>query len=872
MTAKSPPAFHIQDPSEVNAHLPVRIANVECTLTKSGEGNLWLVDNQVELGSSQFEVWQRQVCSDPEQVAKAFFEFWAGYWLRDDEYALTSLDAWSQFCGFLQAAPEIADNFEDSAHSLDEWLLAIKRTKPGTARGICGFSQPEMLSMSTSLLSRIVDIFNMSSTHGLPSWLMLAKVALLAKTNDSSAIQNTRPITIFSLLFRTWAKVSAHRLLMNWARVIPSNVAGALPGRSSTTLTLKSALHIEHSLQIHSALGGFSLDISKCFNGFGRLPIQMLLQRLGLGKKQSAFWIKSLAGMSRTVLLLGSYSQPQVASTGCAEGDPMAVTAMVAIGFNWHSLMTSLGLRATAFADDWSWTSGNFPLHVEALKLTHEFLKALRLTSDPRKCWCWSTTASGRAAWSKVNLQVMGNPRHYKIALAERELGVFLHYSRSIQTGCQIDRISDGLNRLTRLGHLPLSITAKAKLIQSNIWPSVFFRCEGVYIGKAHFDKLRSRASRVLVSKTPATSPELSLTLLSCYVEDPVVYALKHSLMIWRRMMLEGDDLPVHFREILRAAKLDPMRAYGPASALKCYLQKIEWLVDDEGYICSHRGMRVLLHCLSKRDLSNLLHETWDQAISAKISERKDFAEWPVIDSLYTDLIPRPSDAREEGMLAVLLSLGTIYNGQADHWADSEDVTSCPLCDAANERVHFPLNCAGVSDVLWEFSSLLGKVKGLCPHMFFLPAIYRHPRMTMMETICDAREFPDPFNLSELGWDGVSLPRFYTDGSCPYPKLPRGHIACYSIIWDSLVSDDDRRSVAGQYRDLGTFPPCLIPVQAALPVGSQTNNRAELSAVIQLVRSQPAAIVICDSQYTIDLFMSVSVAPIPFLHQDKQNF
>lgn len=168
------------------------------------------------------------------------------------------------------------------------------------------------------------------------------------------------------------------------------------------------------------------MDISKCFNGFGRLPVSILLKRMGMGGKQLNFWSRSISRMTRSVLLLGSYSEPVAARASCAEGDPLAVAAMVSIGFMWYRLMASVGVRCTVFADDWTWQVVHTKLRIEALRLTHSFLRALRLTSDPCKCWSWSTTVQGRRAWPDINIAVMGSPRHYKLALAERELGMFL--------------------------------------------------------------------------------------------------------------------------------------------------------------------------------------------------------------------------------------------------------------------------------------------------------------------------------------------------------------------------------------------------------------------------------------------------------------
>ena len=99
-----------------------------------------------------------------------------------------------------------------------------------------------------------------------------------------------------------------------------------------SVLALRSAFSLENSFHIGSELGGYVLDITKCFNGFGRIPSMWMMQSNGMTKAHADFWLKSMEKMSRTVFLGGSYSQPRFSTTGCAEGDPIAVCVMVQIG------------------------------------------------------------------------------------------------------------------------------------------------------------------------------------------------------------------------------------------------------------------------------------------------------------------------------------------------------------------------------------------------------------------------------------------------------------------------------------------------------------------------------------------------------------
>lgn len=210
-------------------------------------------------------------------------------------------------------------------------------------------------------------------------------------------------------------------------------------------------------------------------------------------------------------------------------------------------------------------------------------------------------------------------------------------------------------------------------------------------------------------------------------------------------------------------------------------------------------------------------------------------------------------------------SLGTLFNQQANHWAsDESEAVRCPLCDEPNDRVHFPL-CMQL-----EHQNLVDKIKAHAPHMVFLPVIYRRPKMRLLDGIWD---LPEPFKLLGHGFEVLpDKPVFYTDGSCPFPRLPRGHIAAIAVVGDSLTCDSDRRNRAHLARHSKRIPTTLIPIQAGMVPGKQTVNRAEFTALLQVARSVPFAVIHSDSQWAIDRFAEVAADPCPFSHHHKANF
>ena len=411
---------------------------------------------------------------------------------------------------------------------------------------------------------------------------MVTRVVLVPKKADACTFGDMRPITIYSLLFRIWAKVASRRLLLQWKMALPTAIVGGIPGRSCAQLSLVTALKHEQGIRLSSDIGGFSLDITKCFNALPRLPALHLLRKGGFGVTQSTLWSKSLAKMCRSACFMGTNSVVSPATTGLPEGDPIAVCAIVMFGYLWAAPLLDRGLDCSLFYDDWSWNSSNSDLHIFAMRHTQRFLLSLSLSSDPAKCWCWASTPKARKAWLSINEAVVGSPHAYRVSLSERALGVLLHYSRQVTLGCQVTRLENGLQRLQRMMRLPVSADQKALLIQTNVWPSCLYGADIVYVGVKHFAKLRSYASAVLVSKTKATSPLLTLSAVSQHVVDPFLYLLLRTLGLWRVLYCKSPDTS-YLDGLLASASDDPHSAFGPAGALRCYLRQISWSVDSEG-------------------------------------------------------------------------------------------------------------------------------------------------------------------------------------------------------------------------------------------------------------------------------------------------
>ena len=129
--------------------------------------------------------------------------------------------------------------------------------------------------------------------------MMQARVTLLAKNTEPRHCGDTRPITIMSTLCRLASKIIADQVLKIWSTRRPPTISGGLPRRGCRDLTLMQQILVERAHQHHQTLFGFVLDLEKAFNTFPRLPIAILLTRLGIKLADVTWWFTSLGRLER---------------------------------------------------------------------------------------------------------------------------------------------------------------------------------------------------------------------------------------------------------------------------------------------------------------------------------------------------------------------------------------------------------------------------------------------------------------------------------------------------------------------------------------------------------------------------------------------
>eukprot|EP00438_Fugacium_kawagutii_P008981 Skav223560 [mRNA] locus=scaffold2197:51047:52243:- [translate_table: standard] len=263
------------------------------------------------------------------------------------------------------------------------------------------------------------------------------------------------------------------------------------------------------------------------------------------------------------------------------------------------------------------------------------------------------------------------------------------------------------------------------------------------------------------------------------------------------------------------------------------------------------------LDTIPSAHLHNFLWDAWDVILTQRIHERKGLQLWPEIDSLETRRVPLPENNREHAVIANLRCIGSIWADQKEKWTDihNSDELTCPLCSEKDTREHFPFECQGIAELAEQYAEETKLAKTQFPHLCFLPVIHKHPQLKILQQAHFARTLPAPFVPLQM-FDDDGFENFYTDGSCIFPEQG-GRLSSFAIIQDCCTNDLQRIEQVLRYKETGLMPTSFRTVQVGMTTGPQTINRAEFSALLQIVSSCGHARVHSDSAWAIDAFAMV---------------
>ena len=204
----------------------------------------------------------------------------------------------------------------------DQWYRALKRYKPSAARGVDGISHRDLLSLPLAWTERLLAMLH-DIELGRTNWptaILYGVVNVLAKNEGASTVDRFRPVVIFSVIYRTWARVRSKQLLRWLTPKMDVEAFGFMPGCEPSQLWLALQAEIERTLQVHGDLRGLSTDLTRAFNFIPRQHSFSLAEHLGVPARITVPWRLFLDHCTRAFDVRGHLSSCTTSSCGLPEG------------------------------------------------------------------------------------------------------------------------------------------------------------------------------------------------------------------------------------------------------------------------------------------------------------------------------------------------------------------------------------------------------------------------------------------------------------------------------------------------------------------------------------------------------------------------
>ena len=701
----------------------------------------------------------------------------------------------------------------------------------------------------------------------------MGRVNVLAKVDSPSGYNDGRPICVLPTMYRLWSSVLCTKLLQFWSTRMPAAVMGGLPNRAARDVTYSLQQAVESAEASGEPLSGFVLDIIKCFNALPRQPMLKLLTHLGCPMVYARSWIFSLSRMLRSSSFGGDVSQGHPSTTGAIEGDAMSVAACISFCWLLSTALSDFGVDPALFVDNWAWSSPRHEFHGHALLQLLELCRALKLSIDWNKSFAWSRDKLGLHWWRTVGQHFLPPGISLRVLPEAKDLGAAMRYRGGKILGCIKLRLAEGVRRLMALKHQPRPLQNKAKLIQTSVWPAVFFGTEAHCLGLKHIATLRTAATRALVGTHSHTNPYLALSVLAPGLQDPELFYLTSTLRYLQRALRAMPAVGQAVLQTAVQASGSPYRVTGPGSALRALLHRNGWTLHPQGTLSAPGNVRLSLFTSSSKDLSEALRMAWSHKVQAAICSRNGLARAPLPDPFTTVRLLCEYGPADQKTLALHITGAFQTAASKALWSPGTS-PACPWCGKDETKHHRFLQCPAFHNIRMQHPEAIEALTSVSPHWIYAPFADLPEEVGILSLVFASRAPPSvPVQEAAL-LQAEALPRlhFFTDGSCANPSIPYARHAAWSVVLDCAVSAPDRALAHQYWQQTGQVPPSFQVRSCGLVPGRQTIARAEMWAALQAVRlafhaGAPPTRIATDSSYVVKVLSRLQVG-LPLSHVD----
>ena len=767
-------------------------------------------------------------------VFREFQRFWAPIWLRENQHEQFDQGAWEDF--FQQLEDIVLPKF-DLKVTLDDpelWISTIQRMKSYTAHGACGWRTEELKVLPKQAIYDLCEIFKKIWPSGMPANLAQARVIMLEKNAAPKGIQDGRPITILSVVSRLASKLIADQVLLQLSTLLPPQISGGLVARGTYDLSVQQHFQIEKAISNRTQLGGDTLDLVKAFNYIPRCPLRQLFCLFGVPDIPANFWFVGLSNLKRFPQVQGCLGEPLSSTCGVPEGDAMSVLSMVLLSATYYYKICTPRVQPYAYADNWSFMTMSEREQFKTLKSILNFVASLKMKIDHSKSWAWGTSKQFRDSCQDLELLFPDGLTPIVVKTSTKDLGYHIHYDKRITLDEMKERLQSGIQRCEKLHWIPIDVITKAKFIQQSVWPAALHAAGSQVLGKRHFRDLRRAATKALLCDHKHASSFLACSCLVSGLDDPLLYVVIQIVRSIRRLFAYFPELAQQMVNF--SVGFGGSVAFGPASALKKYLEKIKWKLHQDGSLTGPAGFTAHLFLNSPKELKKILRQAWGCVVFDEVKHRKGISEH-FINHRLTCKVFKSFPSSEQVILAMNVTGGVQSGTIKSFWAEDKDGT-CGFCGAPDTHTHRLLECSATKCIRDKHLEAVRNLTEERPEWVWLPLARAHDECEFLRFVFHTRTLPEVHSLENFAdnLDDVPKLRFYTDGACSDPTDEEARRASWGIIWDTSSHDSLGVGFPNRISNVDVKLPDLTCVATGLVGGVQTPARAELSAILHATK------------------------------------
>ena len=762
-------------------------------------------ENLVPPGSLLSQINQ---VGDIDDLFTEFAHEWVKRW---DKHRDLPPDFWDPLNSFVEQLIPQHEPMQLPPITCEMWYAAVKHKRTRAAPGPDGITRDDLLHFPRDITEQLLQFLTQIETghKQWPTQWTTGIVHCLEKSDNSQHASDYRPITIFSLVFRTWSSIRSTQVLQHLREIVPLGCCGNIPAKSATDVWYAMQAEIEDAYDHDRPLCGIVCDIQKCFNNLPREPLLQVLLRLGIAPPIIRSWCNALTTISRRFAIRGSIGPSHKSTTGFAEGDSLSVVSMVGANFLLDKFITfkTPSVRMWSYVDNLELTAPDVPTLLKAFDDLEKLLHALQLPLDTKKTYGWGTTPSTR----KEILEAQHQLQH-----SCRDLGGHMQYTKKPTNQTITKRIADFKPRWKSLAISPATYQQKLLAVRAVAWSQTLHGIASTVIGPAHFDTLRTEALRALGEHRPGASPAIHFALVEHPTYDPAFQAILTTMRTARQYMQPDRTIPM-----MTLASQLPRRKrarVGPCHVLLHNARLMGWEWDPEGFFLTLDAHQVDLWYSPIQLLMHYMYQDWQRTVTYDHSTRKSMQGLHRVRADFT-MENMTKDPMDRALLRKALN-GTFLTADHLKHRDEDEDGACRLCFQPDSITHRLWECEAFTPIRQTLPAEdLEAIRAMSP------ATHNHGWMELPPSYDSfwhefARLNPDPMvEISPCPATAKCL-HYFTDGACMHPQDKFARLCSWGV---SYTTDAD--------------PWNFQPLACNLLHGMlQTIVRAELTAALFALR------------------------------------